>query len=267
MICIRQFGMAKRTEKSGAAPARDRFEFRPRTDEIEAVSANLQKQITLIAATPALRLRQKIVGAATQDEVDHGAFRKLLGDGGSIVLIGSLRIESRCRRIGYFCIRDQAGGASSLVSEFDKGWKGFAFRVAANQSIVYLYSGGQSGSGCCLVRRRKIVGVVREQRHVRHQIEDERCIGAGCIDSSHSQPTGRQTFADEEDDSERLLDDPMLEIKNAAGRERDQAEQREQLVAPLHESRCRSASFVLSTKEALVRQADHRQNAPPWRNR
>ena len=102
---------------------------------------------------------------------------------------------------------------------------------------------------------------------MRHQIERERCVGAPCIESGHGQTTGRQTFTDEEDDSERLLNDPMLEIKNAAGSERNQAEKREQLVAPLHGSRCRSAWFALSTKEALVRSADPRQTALPWRNR
>jgi hypothetical protein len=49
-----------------------------------------------------------------------------------------------------------------------------------------------------------------------------------------------EPFADEEDDAEGLLDDPIFEVENAEAEERDEAEQRENLIAPFHEGDVRA---------------------------
>ena len=69
---------------------------------------------------------------------------------------------------------------------------------------------------------------------MRHRIQAERIVGASGIDSCRGQTSRRQSFTDKQNDAERSLHDPVLEIKNAERREHDQAEKREDLVAPFH---------------------------------
>ena len=55
-----------------------------------------------------------------------------------------------------------------------------------------------------------------------------------------------EPFTNEENNAERLLNYPMLEIKNAQAGENQQAEQRKQLIAPFHERRSESGWLWLS---------------------
>src|SRR5881394_3748177 len=205
--------MAKRTEKFRAPPARYRLQFRLRADEIKSISANFQQQIAFVPSMSTLRFGQEIIGTSAQDKIDLGALRNLASDTGFVILISSMGIERRCRRVRQAGVRDEAGCASRLVGELDKGCKGLAFRVAADQSIIHLHASSNRRRGCRLVWCRKIIRVVREQCDVWHQIEGEWGISAGCKDSGRGQTTWRKAFTNEEDDPERFLDDPMLEIK------------------------------------------------------
>ena len=51
-----------------------------------------------------------------------------------------------------------------------------------------------------------------------------------------SESARRQSFANEEDDSERLLHDPVLEIKHAETHKSEQTKKRQQLVSPFHQA-------------------------------
>ena len=67
-----------------------------------------------------------------------------------------------------------------------------------------------------------------------HRIEREPCVRAARVQPSGGQAMGREPFSDEKNDAERFLHDPVLEIENAKAGEREEAEQRKQLVAPFH---------------------------------
>ena len=71
---------------------------------------------------------------------------------------------------------------------------------------------------------------------MRHRIEGQRRVRSTSENPSDGETRGRQSFPDEENDAEWLLDDPVLEVKNPKGREKNEAEKREQLVAPFHEA-------------------------------
>ena len=68
---------------------------------------------------------------------------------------------------------------------------GTAVRVSADQSIVYLYPGGEGGRGGGPVGRGKIVGIICDQGHVGHRIERQGRVGSAGIDSGRCQAAGR----------------------------------------------------------------------------
>jgi hypothetical protein len=100
--------------------------------------------------------------------------------------------------------------------------------------VVRLYAGSDGGGSRRPVRCGKIVGSISDQCHVRHRVEGKRGVGAARIDPRCGEAAWGQSFSDEQDDAKRFLHDPVLKIENAKSRECDQAEKREQLIAPLH---------------------------------
>jgi hypothetical protein len=71
---------------------------------------------------------------------------------------------------------------------------------------------------------------------VRHPVQRQCSVGSPCENPRRGHSRWGEAFTDEKDDAERFLDNPMLEIKNAKSREENEAEKREQLVAPFHEA-------------------------------
>jgi hypothetical protein len=76
-----------------------------------------------------------------------------------------------------------------------------------------------------------------------------------------------QALANEQNNPEWPLNDPMLKIKNAEAGKGKQAEQRKQLIAPFHERRSECGRFSLSTKEPLVAIGFTSKVRPVWRAR
>src|SRR4051794_33860523 len=81
---------------------------------------------------------------------------------------------------------------------------------------------------------------------MRHRIDGKTSIGAANVNPCGRHPVRGETLANEENNSKRLLNNPVLDIKNAKAGEGEQAEHRKQLVAPFHGWRSECGRFCLS---------------------
>src|ERR1700686_2159528 len=68
-----------------------------------------------------------------------------------------------------------------------------------------------------------------------HRVEGETRVRAAHVEARRSQSARCESLSDKQNNSERLLHDPMLKIKNAKAGEGDEAEKRQHLVTPFHE--------------------------------
>src|SRR5438132_13174478 len=71
---------------------------------------------------------------------------------------------------------------------------------------------------------------------MRHRIQIQTRGSPAGISPRRRKPPRRKALCNEQNNSERFPDDPVLKIKNAKPGEDKQAEKRQQLIAPLHEA-------------------------------
>jgi len=69
---------------------------------------------------------------------------------------------------------------------------------------------------------------------MRHRIQSKMRIGATQKNASRRKALWRQAFADDQNDSKRLLDYPVLEIEDTNTCEEQKTKKRDQLVPPFH---------------------------------
>ena len=86
--------------------------------------------------------------------------------------------------------------------------------IQGKRPVVRLHSGGQGGGRGRLVWRGKVARIICQQRELRQRIDGQLPVGATHINASRGQPLGREAFADEQDNSKRFLNDPMLKVKD-----------------------------------------------------
>ena len=87
---------------------------------------------------------------------------------------------------------------------------------------------------------------------------------ASRVSACRGQPVRRKSFADKQNNSERLLNDPVLKIKNAQPGKGEETKKRQQLVAPFHEGDVGARASALSIDKRvkpLVDLLNHRQSA------
>jgi hypothetical protein len=106
--------------------------------------------------------------------------------------------------------------------------------------------------------------MILEQGEVGHRFERESRIGAAHVNAGHRDSRRREPFTDEQNDSEGFLHDPVLEVNDAEPAKNQQANKRQQTIAPLH-SRDVATLFLdcqSRSRKALVDLWNHRQSAP-----
>src|SRR5207237_5641338 len=84
-----------------------------------------------------------------------------------------------------------------------------------------------------------------------HSVEGQTRIGSSDINTSQRDPFRRQPFTNDKNYPERLLHDPMLEIKNPQPGENSKAQKCKQLIAPLHQRDVSACKFYCQRKNHL----------------
>jgi hypothetical protein len=89
-----------------------------------------------------------------------------------------------------------------------------------------------------------------------HSVQGQTRIGASEKNTSQGNPFRREALPDNKNYPERLLDDPMLEIKNPQPSENSEAQKREQLIAPFHQRDVAAHQFYCQPATAGNRLSD-----------
>ena len=98
------------------------------------------------------------------------------------------------------------------------------------------------------------------------RLERERLMYAASRDPSRRDLFGVETFTDEQNNPERLLNDPIFEIENAKCEKGAETEQREHLIAPFHFRDVEARRLRCQRKNRLVRAMHDPQVARRWRS-
>ena len=100
-----------------------------------------------------------------------------------------------------------------------------------------------------------------------HSVQGQTRIGASEINTSQRNSFRCEPLPDNKNNPERLLDHPMLEIKNPQPSENSEAQKREQLIAPFHQRDVAAHQFYCQSRnrgKLLVRLHNRRQSARIW---
>ena len=85
---------------------------------------------------------------------------------------------------------------------------------------------------------------------MRHCIDAQLRVGPANKRAGEGDPLWSEALANEENNSKRSLDDPMLEVENAKPGESQQAQKSEQLIAPLHERDVEGPPMIVKPDKA-----------------
>ena len=83
-----------------------------------------------------------------------------------------------------------------------------------------------------------------------HRVNGHPIVRAAEISPGQCDPLRAQALADNENDSERSLHDPVLEIENAEAGKGQEAQKGEQLITPLHERDVEARPIIVKPPEA-----------------
>ena len=95
-------------------------------------------------------------------------------------------------------------------------------------------AGGQGGGRRGVVGHGVVEGGIAEQGEVGKGLQGEPVGGTALIKAGGGEVAGGQAVADEKDDRERFLHDPLPHVEPATGGEDEEAKDGEDLVTELH---------------------------------